>query len=117
MALVLAVAGLYGVMSYAVGQRRREIALRMALGAAAGQVLRWVVGRGMRLVVAGVVVGVAGALISARFLDGLLYGVRPTDPWIIGAVIVLLAVVALVASLLPARRASSVDPAAALRYE
>lgn len=111
-ALVLAAVGLYGVMSYTVSRRRREIALRMALGAAAGRVLRLVIARGMRLVVAGALAGVAGALALSRFLEGLLYGVEPTDPWTIAAVVVLLAAVALLANFLPARRAARTDPAA-----
>ena len=116
-ALALALVGLYGVMSYSVGQRRREMALRVVLGAAAGNVLRLVLGEGMRLVAAGVVAGVAGALALSRVLEGLLYGVEPTDPLTIGAVVALLAAVALVANLLPARRAARADPVAALRYE
>jgi ABC-type antimicrobial peptide transport system permease subunit len=116
-ALVLALVGLYGVMSYSVGLRRREMALRMALGARAGSLIGLVLGQGMRLVAVGVVLGVVAALAFSRVLEGLLYGVAPNDPLTIVAVVVLLSAVALLANLLPARRAARVDPVVALRHE
>ncbi|MEE8525471.1 MAG: ABC transporter permease, partial [Thermoanaerobaculia bacterium] len=116
-ALVLALVGLYGVMSYSVGLRRREMALRMALGAGARNLIGLVLAQGMRLVATGITIGVLAALAFSRVLEGLLYGVAPNDPATIVAVVVLLAAVALIANLLPARRAARVDPVVALRHE
>jgi putative ABC transport system permease protein len=115
--LLLGLVGLYGVIAYIVAQRRREVGIRMALGAAAADVQRMFVGSGLRLAGIGMVVGVGVALAVSRFLTSLLFGVSPFDPLTYGAVAAMLTAVALVATWLPARQASLVDPATALRSE
>jgi putative ABC transport system permease protein len=116
-ALLLAIVGLYGVLAFSVAQRTREIGIRMALGAQARDVLRLVLRQGLALSVLGVAVGILASLTGTRVLRGLLYGVAPTDPATFAAVALLLVAVALVACLIPARRAMKVEPVVALRHE
>lgn len=117
LALVLACIGLYGLLSYEVSRRTREIGIRMALGAQEGDVLRLVVKQGLALAIVGAAVGIGVALGVTRYLTSMLYGVDANDPVTIGAVAVLLALVALAACYIPARRATRVDPMVALRHE
>jgi predicted permease len=115
LALLLAAIGLYGVLAGTVAQRRREIGVRMALGAGRGRVLGQVVRQGMALVAAGLLLGFAAALAATRVMASQLYGTTPHDPWIFTTVPVVLTLVAVLACWLPARRAAQVDPMVALR--
>jgi putative ABC transport system permease protein len=116
-ALALAIAGIYGVMTYNVTQRRREIGVRVALGAQRGQVLRTILGEGMMTTGIGIILGVIAAVALTRTIRSLLFGVTPTDPVTFALVVLLLTMVATLASYLPARRATRVDPMEALRQE
>ena len=116
-ALLLGVVGIYGVISYIVSRRTQEIGVRLALGAPGEVVLRSVVGQGMTLTGIGIAIGLAGAWAMSRALSSLLYGVETTDPVTFAGTALLLALVALLATYLPARRASKVDPVQALRSE
>ncbi len=117
LALVLAAVGLYGVVSYSVAQRRRELGVRIALGASMRQVVALVVGQGLRPAIVGGAVGFVGAVVAARLIRNMLFGVGPADPLTILAVLLVLSAVATVASLIPARRAARVHPAEALRAD
>jgi ABC-type antimicrobial peptide transport system permease subunit len=115
--LTLAIIGLYGVMAYSVSRQTGEMGLRVALGATPREIFKMVVGRGLRIILSGLALGLAGALLLTRFLSGALYRVNPSDPLTFGLVAALLAIVALAACYVPARRATKVDPIVALRYE
>jgi len=116
-AAMLAAVGIYAVISYSVSQRNHEIGVRLALGARYSDVFRQVVAQGMRPVLIGIAVGITAALFLARLISSLLYGVRPSDPFTLAAVALLLTAVAAAASFVPARRATRADPMIALRYE
>jgi putative ABC transport system permease protein len=116
-ALVLAFVGIYGVMSYSVTERIHEIGVRMALGAQRRDVLRLVVGHGMGIAAAGLVIGAVAAFLATRAMTGLLFGVRPSDPLTYGVIAAVLGFAALAACYFPARRATAVDPLIALRHE
>jgi ABC-type antimicrobial peptide transport system permease subunit len=117
LALVLGVIGVYGVMSFSVAQRTREVGIRMALGARGVQAVRMVMRSGLEVVIVAVAVGVAGALAAGRYLESKLYNVGANDPATMLSVPLLLALVALLACWLPARRAARVDPASTLRND
>ena len=117
LAAVLAAVGLYGVVAYSVSRRTREIGLRVALGARRDGIIRLVVGKGMRPALVGLAVGLGTALSGGRVMEALLFGVQPRDPVILGGTALLLTVVTLAAAILPAYRASRVDPVKALRAE
>jgi len=116
-ALLLATAGIFGVMAYSVSRRTREIGVRVALGARSRDVLAMVVGQGLRAVLIGILIGVLGSLALTRFVQSLLFGVSATDPLTLGSMILLLTSAALFACYIPARRATKVEPMVALRYD
>jgi predicted permease len=116
-ALLLAAVGIYGVLAYSVASRTREIGIRMALGSQRAEIFRLVVSQGLRLLGIGLLIGVTGSLALSRVLRGMLYGIAPNDPLVFAAVLAVLGAVAVVACVLPARRATRVDPVAALTYE
>jgi ABC-type lipoprotein release transport system permease subunit len=117
LALILGALGLYGVLSYVVAGRTREIGVRMALGATAGVVRRQVVSDGAKMVLVGIGVGVVAALVSTRFLTTLLYGVRAVDPVVFVAMSLMMLCVGMLASFMPARRASNVNPVESMRSD
>lgn len=117
LALILALIGIYGVLSFVVGQRTQEIGVRMALGASGGEVVRLILKHGARMAIAGILIGVVAALFLTRLMQSMLYGVSSTDPFTFAAVAVALGLIALLAAFIPARRAARVDPMVALRCE
>ena len=117
LALLLAAGGLFGVVSYSVGQRRREIGIRLALGAAPAAIARMIVREGLRVVAIGVVAGLVLAAILASAASSLLYGIRPSDPLTFGAVVAVILIVTIAATLYPASRAMHVDPVRTLRAD
>ena len=117
LALLVASVGLFGLMSYSIARRTNEIGIRMALGAARRDVLRLVMRESMILVAAGVAIGLAAAAAASRFIATLLFGLAPTDPMTIAGAIAVMLLVSAVAGYLPAKRASGIDPMAALRCE
>jgi ABC-type antimicrobial peptide transport system permease subunit len=117
MALLLGTVGLYGVIAYSVSQRTREIGIRMVHGAQRSDVMRLVLGEGILVIMIGLAIGLVGSVALTRFLSSLLSGVNPTDPPTFAGVSALLALVALAACFVPARKATRIDPMLALRYE
>jgi putative ABC transport system permease protein len=117
LAVILAAVGIYGVVAYTASQRTHEIGIRMALGGQRRDVLGLIVAEGAELVFVGILIGIVGSLALARVMAGLLFEVKPADPATFTAVAILLALVALAACYIPARRATKVDPMVALRYE
>ena len=117
MALALGIIGIYGVVSYLVSQRTHEIGIRMALGAQPRDILREVLSHGGRMAAVGIALGLAASLGLTRLMTSILFGVSPTDPLTLGAVVLILLAVALLACWIPARRAMRVDPMVALRHE
>jgi ABC-type antimicrobial peptide transport system permease subunit len=117
LALVLGAVGIYGLVSYSVTQRTHEIGIRMALGARAANVLTLIMKNGLTLVMAGIVIGIGSALVLTRFLATLLFGIQPTDSVTFVVVSAVFFVIAMVAALIPAIRATRVDPVVALRNE
>jgi ABC-type antimicrobial peptide transport system permease subunit len=117
LALVLAIVGIYGVMSYSVSQRTREIGVRLALGARPRELIAMVVRRGMMLAAIGVTLGLVGAIAATRLMTDLLFGVTPTDPATLGAAVVALILSSLLATYVPAARAATVAPASVLKAE
>ena len=115
--LTLGALGIFGVLAYAVSQRRQEIGVRVALGASSRTVMRMVVGRGLALAAAGVAIGIGGAFFLTTSMQSVLYGIEPTDPWTFAQVVIVLIGAAILASWLPARRALKIDPVTALRYD
>jgi ABC-type antimicrobial peptide transport system permease subunit len=113
----LAAIGLYGVISYTVGQRTREIGVRLALGATGSEIARLVLGNGIRLAFAGIVLGFAGSVAATRLIQSTLYGVPRLDPFAFGAGAAVMLLLAAVACLVPTRRAASLDPVVALRVD
>jgi putative ABC transport system permease protein len=116
-AAILAAIGIYGVLAYSVAQRTREIGVRMALGARRAQVIALVLRRGLTLTITGVVIGLVAAAASARYLQSMLFGVEPLDPITFAQVAIAFSIVSAIASYLPARRATAVDPVVALRHD
>jgi putative ABC transport system permease protein len=116
-ALLMAVVGIYGLLAYSINQRKHEIGIRMALGAQPGDIIKMILAQGMKLALIGIAAGLVVAFALTRLMSSLLYGVSATDPFTFVGVSLFLALVALIATYLPARSATSVDPAIALRVE
>jgi ABC-type antimicrobial peptide transport system permease subunit len=117
LALILGLVGIYSVISYSVSQRRREIGIRMAVGAMTWDVLKLILRHGALLTLIGVIFGLGGSLVLTRFMSSLLHGVQPMDAWTLMLVSVIVIVASMAATLIPAHRATRVDPTIALKYE